>query len=246
MNIPEYDSAADFYVAFVDRTLNDPGSSWHPLLEKYVALLKDRLSGACVLDIACGEGHLSRLLSAYGPREIIGIDLSSALIKVASERTPQSQVHFRTDDARVLSSIPDASVDIAVSKLAVMDIPDHQALFSAVYRVLVPNGVFVFSLLHPCFETPFHEPEAPQFIVGQQGESTGYAIREYVREGHWNSGGTGVRGKVGAYHRTLSTLINDLLSTGFVLRGLYEPVAKAPGLFAQVPRSLLIHAQISN
>ena len=50
---------------------------------------------------------------------------------------------------------------------------------------------------------------------------------------------------MGAYHRKLSTLINDLLVTGFFLERLDEPVVKGDGLFSQVPRILLVAARAS-
>lgn len=166
---PRYDDAAEFYVAFVDRMLGDPDSFWHPLRALYIEILRDRLPGARVLDVACGEGHLSRLLGTLGPREVIGIDISAGLLRVAAERSAQPNLHFRQDDAQMLSSVPDASIDTAVSNLAVMDIADHRALFGVVRRVLAPGGDFVFSLLHPCFQAPFHEPEAPQFMYDEPG-----------------------------------------------------------------------------
>jgi hypothetical protein len=48
---------------------------------------------------------------------------------------------------------------------------------------------------------------------------------------------------MGAYHRTLSTLINDLLAAGFTLERIDEPIAAGAGLAAQVPRTMLIAAR---
>jgi hypothetical protein len=48
---------------------------------------------------------------------------------------------------------------------------------------------------------------------------------------------------MGAYHRTLSTLLNDLLAAGFLLEKLDEPVLAGGGLLAEVPRSLVVAAR---
>jgi hypothetical protein len=48
---------------------------------------------------------------------------------------------------------------------------------------------------------------------------------------------------MGAYHRTLATLLNDLLAAGFLLETLEEPVQGAAGLAAEVPSILMIAAQ---
>jgi SAM-dependent methyltransferase len=128
--------------------------------------------------------------------------------------------------------------------MAIMDIPEHRALFRSVRRVLKPGGIFVFSMLHPCFETPFHAPDESPILVDENGTAIAYVVRRYAKEGFWQSGGTGVRGHMGAYHRTLSTLLNDLLATGFLLARLDEPVMEGRGLFSQVPQTLLVAARV--
>ena len=243
MNETIYDKHVQFYLDFVDRSLADKNGLWHVLLSRFQEVLRDRLKGARVCDIACGEGYLSRFLAHLGPQEVLGIDISAALIELAAQRANSTNLSFRVDDAQHLRTFKDASIDIAVSQMAIMDIPDHRAMFQSVRRVLKAGGVFVFSLLHPCFEAPFHLPDKPQFLTDENGSPIAYAIRQYAKEGFWQSGGTGVRGHMGAYHRTLSTLINDLLDAGFRLGRLEELVIGDNGLFSQVPQTLLVAAR---
>ena len=239
-----YDKHVQFYIDFVDRNLADENGLWHVLLSRFNEILGDRLRGARVCDIACGEGYLSRFLAQFGPQEVIGIDISAALIDVAIQRRNAPNLSYRVDDAQQLRTFSDASIDIVASQLAIMDIPDHRALFRSVRRVLRPGGVFVFSLLHPCFETPFQAPDESPFLVNENGSAIAYVVRRYTKEGFWQSGGTGVRGHMGAYHRTLSTLLNDVLEGGFLLEKLDEPVVEGRGLFSQVPQSLLIVGRV--
>jgi len=239
-----YDEHVQFYIDFVDRVLADKDCLWYVLLSRFEKILKNSIIGATVCDIACGEGYLSRFIGQFGPREVIGIDLSAALIKAAEQRKNWTNLSYRVDDAQHLRTFPDASVDIAVSQLAIMDIPDHRAMFRSVRRVLKTGGAFVFSLLHPCFETPFHAPEESPFLVDTSGAVIAYIVRRYVSEGFWQSGGTGVRGHMGAYHRKLSTLLNDLLAAGFLLEKLDEPVVEGRGLFSQVPQALLVAVRV--
>ncbi len=240
-----YDQHARFYVDFVDSGLRDPRDLGHRLIQRFEAEIGERMRDASVLDVACGEGYLSRHFATLNPRQIVGVDLSAALIEVARQRNVSPLSTFRVDDAQRLATIADATIDVALSQLALMDIADHRAVFGAVHRVLKPGGTFAFSLLHPCFEGPFRLPDEPQFIKDESGADVAVAVRRYVAEGHWQSGGTGVRGHMGAYHRTLSTLINDLISGGFVLERLDEPVSDGEGLHSQVPRSLLVIARRS-
>lgn len=238
-----YDTHVAFYLQFVQQALAHKDSLWNMLLARFEANLGNRLPGARVVDVACGEGYLSRFLAARGPQEVVGIDISTALVAVATERRNAPNLSYRVDDAQHLETLGDASFDVAVSQMAIMDIPDHRALFQSVRRVLKTDGVFVFTLLHPCFETPFRTPDQLQFLLDSNGTAVAALVHRYASEGFWQSGGTGVRGRVGAYHRTLSTLLNDLLHAGFLLEKLEEPVEGDSGLRAEVPRILLVVAR---
>ena len=243
MNETIYDNHVAYYIDFVDRALASQNSLLNILVVRIKEILGDRLPGARVGDIACGEGYLSRYLGQLGPREVIGVDSSAALVEIAAQRSNASNTSFRVDDAQYLRTFSDASLDIAVSQMAIMDIPDHQALFRSVRRVLMPKGIFVFSMLHPCFETPFQVPDQPQYLVDDNNTPIACIVHRYASEGYWKSGGTGVRGHMGAYHRTLSTLLNDLLAAGFLLEKLEEPLLGEIGVAAEIPRALVVAAR---
>lgn len=243
-----YDMHAQFYVDFVDRGLASENGYTSLLLSTLAQCLGDRLADARICDLCCGEGYVGRYLKSRGAGEVVGIDLSSELIEVARRRAGAAGPAYRVDDAQSLGSVADGAFDVVVSQLAMMDVADHRRLFATVRRVLVPGGPFVFSVLHPCFEgRPFHIRDAPPYMLDEAGQPIAYAVRRYASEGFWDSGGDGVRGRVGAYHRTLSTYVNDLLAAGFTLERLEEPLAGGDaaqvGLFAEVPTVLVVAAR---
>jgi 2-polyprenyl-3-methyl-5-hydroxy-6-metoxy-1,4-benzoquinol methylase len=243
-----YDRHARFYLDFIDRGLASANGYVRLLLSTIVACLGDRLMGARVCDLCCGEGYAGRHLLSCGAGEVVGVDASSVLIEEARRRADSDALSYRVDDAQELATLADRSFDIVVSQMAMMDVADHKRLFAAVRRVLADGGAFVFSLLHPCFEgRPFHVRDAPPYVLDDDGRPIACSVRRYATEGFWDSGGDGVRGHVGAYHRTLSTYVNDLIGAGFVLERLDEPLAGADasrlGFFAEVPTVLLVAAQ---
>jgi SAM-dependent methyltransferase len=144
------------------------------------------------------------------------------LLERAREQTGQLAITYIRDDAQRLGELREHKFDVVICNLALMDIPDVQAVYRAVYRILRTEGRFVFSVLHPCFETPFRAPES-HLQYDAAGNFDGFIVRRYAAEGYWNSGGTGMRGKFGAYHRTLSTYVNGLLDAGFELMRIEEP-----------------------
>lgn len=237
-----YDANVELYLEFIDRALAERPSLFLEMLTVFDDMLADRIAGAVVCDVACGEGYLSRHLAGRGAREVVGVDLSRELIDAARNRTQEANVSYRVEDAQRLGSFSDASVDVAVSQMALMDVADHRALFASVRRVLKPRGVWVFSLLHPCFESPYVPPDEQPFLVDGDGMRTACVVRRYASEGHWH--GAGIRGPMGSYHRMLSTYLNDLTAAGLRLERMAEPVMDVPGagVHAQVPRVMILSA----
>lgn len=237
-----YDEHAEFYLEFVDRQLSAPEGLWNLLLRKFDELIGPRIADANVCDLGCGDGYLARHLAHRGARHVLGIDISTRMIEAARERTDDARVEFVIGDVQDLEGLSDGSFDIAVSQLALMDIPDHRKMFRSVRRALNDSSVFVFSLLHPLTCSPFSYPDEAQLMLDEGGTPVAGVIRRYATEGHWQSGGEGVRGRVGSYHRTLSTYVNDLIDAGFRIQRLLEPVLPGEGFAAEVPQVLMVAA----
>lgn len=45
------------------------------------------------------------------------------------------------------------SFDLVVSSMAIQDLPDYEAAFAEIYRVLRPSGRCVMATAHPCFSS---------------------------------------------------------------------------------------------
>ncbi len=188
------------------------------------------VAGLDICDLACGQGEMARRLAGLGAR-VTGIDISQELLRLARERSEAEgvTVDFVEGDAMALSEEYTASFDGVVCLLALMDISDLDAVLSNVHRILRPGGWFVFAITHPCFQTPDSR------WTGKAGGTVKREVRGYFREGFWQSDNPyGVRGKVGAYHRTLSTYLNALHRAGLLLEEMIEPQAD-DALTARVP-----------
>ncbi|MFK7805066.1 MAG: class I SAM-dependent methyltransferase [Anaerolineae bacterium] len=216
-----YDAIDDYYLNFVQFGVNNPNSLYAQTSDFLLKMAGDR-KGKTVLDLCCGEGQLAREMVKLGAR-VTGIDVSQVNITAAREQAAtHSKSTFFLDDAQSLAKISDLQFDLVMCKMALMDIPNIDAAFKSVKRVLKPTGRFLTALLHPCFETPFTVPFEP-IEQNENGRFQHHRVQRYFEEGHWSSGGTGVRGRVGAHHRKLSTLINSLQAAGIQLVRLEEP-----------------------
>ncbi|HEY7093643.1 MAG TPA: class I SAM-dependent methyltransferase [Ktedonobacterales bacterium] len=208
-----YDEIAEWY----DNWIGTHSMSDDPFFRPLEALIGD-VAGQRICDLACGQGRVARYLAGQGAH-VVGVDLSVKLLAIArrhEETTPQGIEYIHADVQR-LDGATFALFDGVVCSMALMDIPDLAATARSVANLLRPGGWFAFSILHPCFHTS---------LSGEIETPTGAArtISRYFVEGHWRSDTRpGPPGKVGAYHRTLSTYVNTLSDAGLQLERLGEP-----------------------
>jgi ubiquinone/menaquinone biosynthesis C-methylase UbiE len=170
--------AAEWY----DQLVGEEGSDYHRnvVLPGAIRLLGVQ-PGEPVLDIACGQGVLCRLLARQGV-PATGVDAAPDLIRMAKDRNAQlkgtsageaaspsspltpSSPHplissppiptYHLHDARDLSFLPEASFAAAACLLAIQNIHPIGPVFASVARVLRPLGRFVVVMMHPAFRNP--------------------------------------------------------------------------------------------
>jgi ubiquinone/menaquinone biosynthesis C-methylase UbiE len=231
-----YDPIVDEYVAFVRAGLHDENSVLAIATRSLVSLLGTP-TDLDVCDLACGEGHLTRLL-ARQCGSVIGVDMSAKLLDRARRQPTSIKAQYLQEDAQHLNSLPDSYFDVVVSNLALMDIPDLGGVFQSVARVLRSEGRFLFSITHPCFEAPHASTH-----TDAKGTFQARVIPRYIEEGAWASRNPeGIRSKVGAMHRTLATYLNSLIAAGFQLEQVVEPVGQGE----QIPKVFVVAASVRN
>ena len=116
------------------------------------------LEGRTVLDLGCGTGRDSYLLSQLvGPKGmVIGVDMTDEQLAVATKHIGYHMQQFQYDKANVtfrqgfiedLKSIEieDSSIDVVVSNCVINLSPEKEQVFSEIFRVLKPGGELYFS-----------------------------------------------------------------------------------------------------
>ena len=102
--------------------------------------------GATVLDLACGDGFYTRLLMEAGAREVIGVDISQAMIELAEKQERQHPLGCRYVHADVAEFEPAEPVDLVVAAylLNYARTPGELLRFCRVcHDALKPGGRFV-------------------------------------------------------------------------------------------------------
>jgi cyclopropane fatty-acyl-phospholipid synthase-like methyltransferase len=183
-----------------------------------LSLLPD-LKGLSILDLGCGAGELCRRMVDLGAKEVIGVDISRNMLELA-RKDVTSGVTFQNKAMEDLEFSPE-TFDLVVSSLAFHYVADLRDMFEKIYLWLKPAGLLLFSIEHPIStssqgihhgwikDSSGHKLYWPVDCYGQEG----------IRESHWFIEG------VIKYHRTISTIINTLINSGFTIKAMVEPVA---------------------
>jgi SAM-dependent methyltransferase len=151
--------------------------------------------GQRVCDIGCGGGGLTIALGkkVRPDGEVIGYDISSALIELARRRAVDAglaNVRFVEADVQV-SALNDGPFDVAVSQFGVMFFDEPTAAFAAIRTLLVPDGRFVFACWQGIERNPWHTGTALRKLLSPPGTPAPgkspvgpFALgdEEYVRE----------------------------------------------------------------
>lgn len=218
-NRPAFDALAEWYDhAFEEGQL--------PLFEYVlypcvIDLLGD-VTERQVLDVACGPGFLARRLARRGAR-VTGIDVSQEMLRRAREhaRSQSRALTYYEMDASQLPASWSDTYDVAVCNMAVVDMPDLEAVLAEMVRVVKPGGRFVFSVIHPCFVMP-----GAEWVDNSRGQPVFKRVDNYFDEGFFGKewyGQGGLRSRLGGNHRTLQTYVQALRQAGFLLTDLREP-----------------------
>lgn len=140
-----YSSFAQVYDLFMD---NVPYEEWSSYLKE---LLREYgTEDGLVLELGCGTGKMTRLLSAAG-YDMIGVDNSEDMLEIAREK------QFEEADGKILYLLQDmrefelygtvrAVVSICDSMNYILDEEDLLQVFKLVNNYLDPQGIFIFDL----------------------------------------------------------------------------------------------------
>ena len=225
-----WDRNADFW----DERMGE-GNEFHKFLIEPTQLgLLSLGVGERVLDIACGNGQFARKMASLGC-DVVAVDAAPRMIENARRRTPADAEYAErlrfdvvdaSDEAKMLA-LGESGFDAMVCTMALMDIASIEPIARAVRQLLKADGRFVFSVMHPCFNSTegFRQTMEQEDREGEIVERWSVSITRYI-ESHRHKG-LAIRGQPLAqnyFHRPMSALLGVFFKAGFVVDALEEPV----------------------
>jgi ubiquinone/menaquinone biosynthesis C-methylase UbiE len=188
------------------------------------------VGGLSGLDIGCGEGYNTRLLSQRGA-QVTALDISQVFVRHARRLEVQESRGIRYLVASAVQlPFATAAFDFATGFMSFMDIPETDGVLAEAYRILKPGGFLQFSITHPCFDTPYRRNlrdesgltyaiEVGDYFENREGDITEWlfsAAPPEVQKGL-------SKFKTPRFTRTMSQWLNLLIQTGFLLERVAEP-----------------------
>ena len=84
----QYDYIANTYHSNKSRI-------FYKIVDHSLKKMLGNLSNLKVLDLACGEGHITRQLKSYGAKNVIGVDISKEMIKLAEKQEKSKRLGIK-------------------------------------------------------------------------------------------------------------------------------------------------------
>ena len=210
------DSTKDLYDGTASRWVRGEPSSLSDFTARpFVLSLCEPTEGIEVLDLGCGEGYCARELSRRGAKSVRGIDLSEGMIQAARAQDEKDGlgIDYEVGCATDLKQFSDNTFDlvVAVFLFNYLTVEKTQQCMTEVFRVLRPQGKFVFSIPHPAF--PYmRQAEYPFYF--QVSENNYFSGRDSLFPGRiWKRDGSWL--EVQLVHKTLQDYFEALQKAGF-------------------------------
>ena len=256
-NSDEVRQAWNANATFWDSRMGEGNSFHRTLLLPSIERLLSLKSGERVLDVACGNGQLSRWMTEKGAR-VVGIDLSEKLIEIARNKPGPGgeKIDYRVVDASdgsALSRLGPTSFDAIVCNMALMDMTTIDPLAKAIPSLLKPGGRFIFSVMHPCFNAGDVRKVARESEEGGVlRETVGVEVRRYLTARKvMGLAMVGQPAPQPYFERPLHALLNPFLRSALVLDALEEPTFPNQGgpsdqpwyswsRFVEIPPALVV------
>lgn len=233
VDFPEFLSEAveiwDEISGWWDDTIGDGNTAQDYLIEPTQERLLELRRGERVLDIACGAGRFTRRMADNGAI-ITAVDHSKNFIKRARARSRDydGKIDYKVvnaADADALANLAETPFDAAVCTMGLMDMAVISPLAMALPQLLKPGGRFVFSVLHPAFNSDgTRNTLEREFTADGVKERFAVWVPEYLKTRAYLSIGIDGQPRPHRYfHRPIHQLLRVFLDAGFVLSAFEEP-----------------------
>ncbi len=195
-----YQEMAEYYYEKVDEK---PFNAYYER-PGLIELIPD-VEGKSVLDAGCAAGWFTGWLIEHGA-EVTAVDFSPNMVDMTKKRVGDRADVVQADLNEPLDFLEDASLDIIISSLTLHYLKDWDRVMKEFDRILVDEGILVFSVHHPFMDYSYFDVD-DYFEIKLLKDRWGEPEVE-----------------VEFYRRPLSEIIRPVIENGFVIENITEPM----------------------
>ena len=199
-------SGYDRWSTIYDDELNPLVMLEESVVRKWIA----SPAGLRIVDVGCGTGRHAVWLAEAGA-SVDAYDASPGMLSKARDKPSADRVQFHTHSLPAPLPAADGTYDVALLALVADHLEDPEGTLRDVRRVLKPDGLLVFTVMHPAIN-----------LLGITARFTDPDSGDEVR--------------VAAFEHTYGAYVMAALRAGFAIEKIVEQKADA-ALAARTPRA---------
>lgn len=137
-----YNSISKSYTDSIQRCV----PLYNEMLKSLFLYLKPDFTPKTILELGCGTGNLTLLISLKFPiASITAVDISSECINECKSRTSSSKINYIKSDFKEID-FPENMFDLVVSSISIhhLKADDKEILFRKLYKFQTCNGILSF------------------------------------------------------------------------------------------------------
>ncbi len=193
------------------------------------------VSGQKVLDVACGEGHFTRLLRRAGAAEAVGLDISTKMIDLARQQEAAEPlgIEYVVGDASTVADPPSDFDTVACAYLMVYarSRAELARMCAGVASRVRPGGRFVTINVNPAVYHYRPQPDYRKYGIAMQLQDHAYEGAPIDFTVLVGESGLAVQN----YYLPIEAYRSELQAAGFVDVAVHEPVIPPDALAAHEP-----------
>jgi trans-aconitate methyltransferase len=154
----------------------------HRAITHMLVAATPQMSPSRILDIGCGPGNSTEILSWAFPRaHVVGLDYSDAMIRIARDEVSSNRTEFHHTTLQDYARHITEPFDLVVYSNSFFHVDDKEAQLESLKRVTNTQSAIVFSLYESVYRCREATKQAPDALIARLLEtlsSNGHVVSE--------------------------------------------------------------------
>lgn len=173
-------------------------------------LTKNFCADRKILDIACGEGYGSYLMSTWGAKHVIGMDISSEAINNAKRKFKNDNLEYKLGSVSEMAQYEDHTFDLIISLETIEHLINPEEMLVHMKRLIKPDGIIIISCPNDYLYYPTEETSNPYHVKKYKFQDFQLLTEKIIGKAHKYQIGTPLNGFINIDFKSINTSTTQL------------------------------------